>query len=70
MEHQENLQTILTDLIGVMHVQAKELEKLVEHVQQVAGRLDYQHQFSVIASELSELRVRAQQLTIPPRAAR
>ncbi len=68
MEYSENLQKIVADLIGVMHMQAKELEKLVEHVQQVAGRLGYQHQFSVIASELSELHVRAQKLT-PPREA-
>lgn len=69
MEYSENLQKIVADLIGVMHMQAKELEKLVEHVQQVAGRLGYQHQFSVIASELSELHVRAQKLT-PPREAK
>jgi hypothetical protein len=69
MEHPENMQTIIGDLIGVMHMQAKELEKLVEHVQQVAGRLGYQHQFSVIASELSELHVRALKLT-PPKGAK
>lgn len=68
MEHQENLHKVVADLIDVMHLQAKELEKLVDHVQQVAGRLDYQHQFSLIASELSELHVRAQKLASPGRA--
>jgi hypothetical protein len=63
MEHPEDVRKVVADLIEVLHAQAKELGKLVDHVQQVAGRLDYQHQFSVIAAELSELHVRAQKLT-------
>ena len=54
----EELRAIVEDLIQVAHLQAKELERLVDHVQQVAGRLGYSHQFSVVASELSELLVR------------
>jgi hypothetical protein len=59
----EQLRQIVEDTIEVMHLQAKELEKLVEHVEQVAGHLGYQHQFSVIASELSELHVRIKKLS-------
>jgi hypothetical protein len=54
----EELRAIVEDLIQAAHLQAKELERLVDHVQQVAGRLGYSHQFSVVASELSELLVR------------
>jgi hypothetical protein len=58
----EQLRQIVEDLIEVMHLQAKELEKLVEHVEQVAGHLGYQHQLPVVASELSELHVRIKKL--------
>jgi hypothetical protein len=54
----EPLRQIVEGLIEVMHLQARELEKLVEHVEQVAGHLGYQPQFSVVVSELSELQVR------------
>jgi hypothetical protein len=58
----EAVRQIVEDLIGVVHRQSKELEKLVERVEQATGRLAYQHQFSVIASELSELLVRIKNL--------
>ena len=58
MPDYEELRAIVEDLIQVAHLQAKELERLVDHVQQVAGRLGDSHQFSVVASELSELLVR------------
>jgi hypothetical protein len=62
----EQLRQIVEDLVDVLHLQARELESLVEHVEQVAGRLDYQHQFSLVASELSELHVRIKKLSPPP----
>ncbi len=65
MPDHDELRTIVEDLIQVSHLQAKELEKLVEHVQQVAGRLGDSHQFSVVASELSELLVRIKKLAPP-----
>ena len=58
MPDYEELRAIVEDLIQVAHLQAKELERLVDRVQQVAGRLGDSHQFSVVASELSELLVR------------
>jgi hypothetical protein len=62
MAKNDRLRQIVEDLIEVMHLHARETEKLVEHVQQVAGRLEYRHEFSAIASELSELRNRIQKL--------
>jgi hypothetical protein len=66
MADQEPLRQIIEDLIDVMHLQAKELEKLVDHIEQRAGHLGYQTQFSVIASELSELHVRIKKQGPPP----
>ena len=66
MTESEELRRIVEDLIGVMRLQAKELEKLVERVEQVAGHLGYHNQLSVVASELSELHVRAKKLGGPP----
>jgi hypothetical protein len=63
MADYESLRQVVEDLIGVMHLQAKELEKLVDRVEQVAGHLGYQHQFSVVASELSELHLRIKNLS-------
>ncbi|REK09957.1 MAG: hypothetical protein DWQ37_17810 [Planctomycetota bacterium] len=49
---------IVGDLIDVLRLQAKQIEKLVTHVEQVTTRLPEAHQFSVVVSELSELEVR------------
>ncbi len=62
MSEYGELRAIVEELTRIAHYQARELEKLVDHVQQVAGRLGYQHQFSVAASELSELLVRIKKL--------
>jgi hypothetical protein len=56
------LSQIVADLIEVMHLQSKEIEKLVSHVEQVTGHLSYRHQFSLVASELSDLHQRIQNL--------
>jgi hypothetical protein len=57
----EELIRVVEDLIQVMHLQAKELEKLVTRVNQVT-RLDYENQLPLVASELSELHVRIKKL--------
>jgi hypothetical protein len=62
MADYEPLRKAVEDLIDVLHLQAKELEKLVERVEQVTGHLGYQHQLSVVASALSELHVRVVKL--------
>jgi hypothetical protein len=59
----EGLRDIVDDLINVVHLQAKELEKLVAHVEQVTTHLPYQHQFALVASELSELHQRIKKLS-------
>lgn len=62
MTDYEPLRRVVEDLIDIMHVQTKDLEKLVLRVEQLAGRLDWQNQLSVVASELSELHVRIKKL--------
>lgn len=62
----EPLRKIVEDLINVMHLQAKELEGLVVRVEQVAGRLPEEGRFSLIVSELSELKRRIQGLGTSP----
>jgi hypothetical protein len=62
MSDHESLPRLVEDLIGVMQIQAKELEKLVVHLEQAVGRLPEESQFAVIASELSELKQRARRL--------
>jgi gamma-glutamyl phosphate reductase len=62
MADREQLRQILEDLVDVLHLQAKELEKLVERVEQVAGRLDPEPRFSTVVSELSELHLRVKKL--------
>jgi len=54
------LHMIVEDLVDVMHLQAKELEKLVVQIEQVAGRLPGENRLSLIVSELSELKRRIQ----------
>jgi len=62
----EQLRQTVEDLIQIMHLQARELEKLVAHVEQVAGHhLGYQDQFSLVASELTGLHHRIQKLRFP-----
>ena len=62
MARTKDLQIVLDDLIELLHLNAKELEKLVAHVEQVTGHLPYQHQFSVVASGLSALHQRLQRV--------
>lgn len=62
MSNREQLHKIVEDLVAVMHAQARELEKLVEHIERSTGHLGYQPQFSIIASELSDLQVRVRKV--------
>ncbi|MBX6313777.1 MAG: hypothetical protein IRY99_12795 [Isosphaeraceae bacterium] len=55
MSDPESLPRLVEDLIEVMQLQARELEKLVVHIEQAIGRLPEESQLAVIASELSEL---------------
>jgi hypothetical protein len=49
-----------------MHLQTKQLEQLVQRVEQVAGHLGFESRLSVIASELSEIHRRVQRLCREP----
>ena len=58
----EQLGRIVQDLIEVMQLQVKELEKLVAQADQMGGRQALEQQFSVVGSELSELHRRIKHL--------
>ena len=60
----ESLREIVADLIAVLHLQAKELEKLVVQIEQVTDRLPGENRLSLVVSELSELKTRIQKLEI------
>jgi len=58
----EELALVVDELIEVLHLQAKELEKLIAHVEQVTVHLPEQSEMSVIGSSLSALHVRVKRL--------
>jgi hypothetical protein len=62
MAERERVEAILEDLIAVLHLQAKELEKLIGHVEQVTTRLPETNELSVVRSELASLLVRVKKL--------
>ena len=53
---------VLEDLIDLMHLQVKELQKLTTHVEQTTDRVTYGTQLPLIASELNGLHQRLRQL--------
>jgi hypothetical protein len=53
-----NLKGIVQELIELMRAEARELEKLVIHVEQVAGKLPDEPQFAALASQLTALKAR------------
>ena len=55
MANDRALWKIVGDLIEVSRLQAKQIEKLVTHVEQVTTRMPEAHQFAVVVSELAEL---------------
>jgi len=64
MAKEESLREIVADLIAVLYLQAKELEKLVVQIEQVTDRLPGENRLSLVVSELSELKTRIQKLEI------
>lgn len=63
----QQLTTIVADLIEVLHLQAKEMERLIGHVEQMTTHLGYPNQMPTVASELSDLHHRIQTLRGAPR---
>jgi uncharacterized membrane protein YpjA len=55
MADDDVLWTIVGDLIDVLRLQAKQIERLVTHVEQVTTHMPEAHQFAVVVSELAEL---------------
>jgi len=64
MAEEESLREIVADLIAIVHLQAKELEKLIIEIERVTNRLPGENQLSLVVSELSELKTRIQKLGI------
>ena len=54
----EELTTFLSDLLKALHVQAKEIERLLSHVEQQTVHLAKPSQMPLVVSELSELQTR------------
>lgn len=58
----QNLAAVVDELVEVLHLQARELEKLIAHVGQVTGRLPEENAMSVVRSSLSGIHQRIKQL--------
>ncbi len=58
----EQLAAVVDELIGVLQLQAQNLERLISHVEQVTTRLPVANELSVVRSELAALRVRITKL--------
>jgi hypothetical protein len=58
----EQLAAVVEELVGVLQVQARDLERLLSHVEQVTRRLPEANELSVVRSELAALRVRVKKL--------
>jgi hypothetical protein len=65
MTRDDDLRRIVEDLIRVMHQQAKELERLADHVARPVGYPGDIPEFNIVAAELSELQVRLGRLSQP-----
>jgi hypothetical protein len=58
----EELATIVDELVEILHLQTRELEKLIAHVGQVTVHLPEESEMSVIRSGLSALHLRLKKL--------
>ncbi len=59
----EQLRAVLEDLIGVLHLQAGEIQRLLSHVEGQTTRIPDGNQLPLILSELSELQHRVKKLS-------
>jgi hypothetical protein len=57
-EHPDELRAFLDDLLKMLHLQAKETERLLTHVEQHTDPLIPPSQMGLVVSELSELHAR------------
>jgi hypothetical protein len=58
----ERLIDVVDDLLGVLHLQAEEVQRLMTHVEQQTIRSPDPNQLPLVLSELSELRHRVHQM--------
>jgi len=58
----EDLAAVVDDLIEVLHLQARELEKLIAHVGQVTVHLPEESEMSVVSSSLRGFHLRIKKL--------
>lgn len=58
----EQLAAVVEELVGVLQLQARNLERFMAHVEQVTTRLPEANELSVIRSELAALQVRIKNL--------
>jgi hypothetical protein len=58
----EVLAAVVDELIEVLHLQAKELERLIAHVGQVTAHMPEESEMSVIRSSLRGLHLRVKKL--------
>ena len=58
----EELAAVVDELVEILHLQAKELENLIAHVEQVTVHLSEESEMSVIRSSLSGIHLRLRKL--------
>ncbi len=58
----DKLAAVVDELIEVLHIQARELEDLIAHVEQVTVHLPEESQMSVVRSSLTGLHQRIKKL--------
>jgi hypothetical protein len=58
MKENAYLAPMLEELLDVLHLQAEEIEDLIDHIEQTGARLSYESRMPLIVSRLSELQQR------------
>jgi hypothetical protein len=62
MANVDQLAALVEELIEVLQLQTRDLERLITHVEQVTTRLPEANELSVVRSELAALHVRIKKL--------
>ena len=62
MRNTDELAAIFDELIEVLHLQARELQNLIVHVEQVTRKMPEESEMSVVRSTLSGLHQRIKKL--------
>jgi hypothetical protein len=62
----EELRQVVEELTAAVHTQAKQLERLVERIEQSTGPLGLVPEFGIVAAETAALLVRLKKLAVSP----